>query len=144
MEELGDNRLEYQANCRLYGDLFSGGLTTIKKVLLTPVYMSELLKEPVYIIEGLIGFLENAEVSENDLLSIWAFGLGILNWKNEADHSVIAALDKALEICAARNKIISAYEKMHKMGKAEINVRVDSQRYIIPDRWCDNAEKEKQ
>ena len=81
MEELGDNRLEYQANCRLYGDLFSGGLTTIKKVLLTPVYMSELLKEPGYIIEGLIGFLENAEVSENDLLSIWAFGLGILNWK---------------------------------------------------------------
>ena len=144
MEELGDNRLEYQANCRLYGDLFSGGLTTIKKVLLTPVYMSELLKEPGYIIEGLIGFLENAEVSENDMLSIWAFGLGILNWKNEADHSVIAALDKALEICAARNKIISAYEKMHKMGKAEINVRVDSQRYIIPDRWCDNAEKEKQ
>lgn len=144
MEELGDNRLEYQANCRLYGDLFSGGLTTIKKVLLTPVYMSELLKEPGYIIEGLIGFLENAEVSENDLLSIWAFGLGILNWKNEADHSVIAALDKALEICVARNKIISAYEKMHKMGKAEINVRVDSQRYIIPDRWCDNAEKEKQ
>lgn len=102
MEELGDNRLEYQANCRLYGDLFSGGLTTIKKVLLTPVYMSELLKEPGYIIEGLIGFLENAEVSENDLLSIWAFGLGILNWKNEADRSVIAALDKALEICAAR------------------------------------------
>lgn len=54
MEELGDNRLEYQANCRLYGDLFSGGLTTIKKVLLTPVYMSELLKEPGYIIEVLI------------------------------------------------------------------------------------------
>ena len=74
-------------------------------------------------------------------MGVWAWDTEL---ENEADHSVIAALDKALEICAARNKIISAYEKMHKMGKAEINVRVDSQRYIIPDRWCDNAEKEKQ
>lgn len=32
MEELGDNRLDYQANCRLYGDLFDDGLDAIKKV----------------------------------------------------------------------------------------------------------------
>lgn len=43
--------------------------------------MSELLEQPEYIIEGLIGYLKKASVSENDLLAIWAFGLGILNWK---------------------------------------------------------------
>lgn len=72
MEELGNNRLDYQANCKLYGDLFGNELATIKKVLSTSIYMSELLKEPEYIIEGLIGYLKNASVSENDLLSIKA------------------------------------------------------------------------
>lgn len=143
MEELGDNRLDYEANCKLYGDLFGDELTAIKKVLSTPVYMSELLKQPEYIIEGLIGYLKNASVSENDLLSIWAFGLGVLNWKNESDHSTIAALDKAIEICAKRNNLASVHEKICEMGKAEISVRVDPSRYVIPSRWCDNAELKK-
>ena len=140
MEELGDNRLDYQANCRLYGDLFDDGLDAIKKVLSTPVYMSELLEQPEYIIEGLIGYLKKASVSENDLLAIWAFGLGILNWKNDSNHSTIAALDKAIEICAKRNELSSVHEKICKMGKAEISARVDPSRYIIPSRWCDKAE----
>jgi len=142
MEELGDNRLDYEANCKLYGDLFGDGLTAIKKVLSTPVYMSELLKQPEYIIEGLIGYLKNARVSENDLLSIWAFGLGMLNWKNESTHSTIAALDKAIEICATRNGLSSVHEKICEMGKAEISARIDPNRYIIPSRWCDKAEIE--
>ena len=143
MEELGDNRLDYQANCKLYGDLFGNGLDTIKKVFSIPVYMSELLKQPEYIIEGLIGYLKGASVSENDLLSIWAFGLGMLNWKNESNHSAIVALDKAIEICAERNNLLSLYEKIGEMGKAEISARVDPSRYIIPSRWCDKSEKEK-
>ena len=142
MEELGDNRLDYEANCKLYGDLFGNELATTKKVLSTPAYMSELLKQSEYIIEGLIGYLKNASVSENELLSIWAFGLGILNWKNESNHSTIAALDKAIEICAKRNKLPSVHEKKCKMGKAEISVGVNPSRYIIPNRWFDKEESE--
>lgn len=143
MEELGDNRLDYEANCKLYGDLFDDGLDEIKRVLSKPVYMSELLKQPEYIIEGLIGYLKNASVSENNLLAIWALGLGILNWKNDSDHSTISALDKAIEICAKRNELSSVHEKICDMGKAEISVRVDPSRYIIPSRWCDKAEVKK-
>lgn len=143
MEELGDNRLDYQANCKLYGDLFDDGLDAIKKVLSTPVYMSELLEQPEYIIEGLIGYLKKASASGNDLLAIWALGLGILNWKNDSNHSTIAALDKAIEVCAKRNELSSVHEKICKMGKAEISARVDPSRYIIPSRWCDKAEVKK-
>lgn len=143
MEELGDNRLDYQANCKLYGDLFDDGLDAIKKVLSTPVYMSELLEQPEYIIEGLIGYLKKASVSGNDLLAIWSLGLGILNWKNDSNHSTIAALDKAIEVCAKRNELSSVHEKICKMGKAEISARVDPSRYIIPSRWCDKAEVKK-
>ncbi len=142
MIELGDNGLDYEANCKLYGDLFGDGLMAIKKILAKPIYMSELLKQPEYIIEGLIGYLKNAKICENDLLSIWAFGLGILNWKNESDHSTIVALDKAIEKYAKRNNTSSVFEKICKMGKAEINVHVDPIRYIIPSRWCDTAEVE--
>lgn len=137
MEELGDNRFDYEANCRLYGDLFDDGLDAIKKVLSTPVYMSELLEQPEYIIEGLIGYLKKASVSGNDLLTIWALGLGILNWKNDSNHSTIAALDKAIEICAKRNELSSVYEKICEMGKAEISVRVE------PSGLCDKTESSK-
>ena len=143
MEELGDNRLDYQANCKLYGDLFDDGLDAIKKVLSTPVYMSELLEQPEYIIEGFIGYLKKASVSGNDLLAIWSLGLGILNWKNDSNHSTIAALDKAIEICAKSNELSSVHEKICKMGKAEISVCVNPSRYIIPSRWCDKAEVKK-
>lgn len=142
IEELGDNSLDYEANCKLYGNLFGNSLTEIKKTLATPVYMTELLKQPEYIIEGLIGYLRNANISENDLLSVWAFGLGMLNWKDVSSHSAIAALVKAIEMCAQRNNILSVYEKMCKMGKAEISVRVDSSHYIVPERWCDAEEIE--
>ena len=128
MEELGDNRLDYEANCKLYGDLFNDGLDAIKEILSTPVYMSELLKQPEYIIEGLIGYLKNASVSENTLLAIWTLGLGILNWKNDSHHSIIASLDKAIEIFAKRNGLSSVYEKICEMGKAEISVCVDQSR----------------
>ena len=144
MEELGDNRLDYEANCKLYGDLFGDGLVSISKCLTIPVYATELLSQPEYIIEGMIGYLRNASISENDLLAVWAFGLGLLNWKNESDHSAIAALDKAIEICATRNKFSSVYEKIAEMGKAEISVRVDPVRYIIPSRWCDQIKKERE
>lgn len=143
MEELGDNSLDYEANCKLYGDLFGDGLAVIKKVLSTPIYMLELLKQPEYIIEGLIGYLKNADVSENDLLSIWAVGLGLLNWRDESNHSTIAALDKAIKICAKRNNLTSVHEIICKMGKAEISVRVDPSRYIIPRRWYDKAKLKK-
>lgn len=128
MEELGDNRLDYEANCKLYGDLFNDGLDAIKEILSTPVYMSELLKQPEYIIEGLIGYLKNASISENTLLAIWTLGLGILNWKNDSHHSIIASLDKAIEIFAKRNGLSSVYEKICEMGKAEISVCVDQSR----------------
>lgn len=137
IEELGDNRLDYEANCKLYRDLFGNGIDTIKKVMSTPGYMSELLEQPEYIIEGLIGYLKNANVSEENLLSIWAFGLGMLNWKNESHHSTIVALDKAIEACAKKNNFKSLFEKINEMGKAEISVRVDQ------SRCCDKEETEK-
>lgn len=66
-----------------------------------------------------------------------------MNWKNDSNHSTIAALDKAIEICAKRNELSSVHEKICKMGKAEISACVDPSRYIIPSRWCDKAEVKK-
>lgn len=48
-----------------------------------------------------------------------------MNWKNDSNHSTIAALDKAIEICAKRNELSSVHEKICKMGKAEISACVD-------------------
>lgn len=70
-------------------------------------------------------------------MGIW---IGNFELENDSNHSTIAALDKAIEICAKRNELSSVHEKICKMGKAEISARVDPSRYIIPSRWCDKAE----
>lgn len=140
IDGLGDNRYAYEVDCRLYGDLFAQGLEAAQKILSTPVYMEELVKQPEYFIEGFIGALRIINVSKDELLAFWAFGLGLLNWKNEAHHSTIAALKRAIMLCAERNGIENIYEEICTMGKAEISVHPDPVRYIIPSRWCDERE----
>lgn len=122
IKRLGENQFDYQANCMLYEDLCSAGLIATKEVLLTNTYMDEILKQPSYIINGMIGYLKHASITSKDLLAIWAFGLGIMNWKNESDHTMISELYSAIELCAEKNHINSLRNQMYKMGKAEIGI----------------------
>ena len=78
-EELGDNRLEYQINSRVFGDLFSCGFQTIKETLQDNHYLCQGLEHPSYLVDGLIGYLRNGLFDQDSLLKIWAMGMAVLD-----------------------------------------------------------------
>lgn len=138
MELVGDNRLEYILNSKIYADIFSGGYLKIYEILQNNHYLAQGFKQPSYFVDGLIGYLKNAKLDESEMLSIWAIGMGLLDWRNEDDHAAIHSLQRALELCADKSGIKCIYNRLREYGAAYIDLVSDSTRYIIPDRWCDS------
>lgn len=137
MEEIGDNRLEYRLNCKIYSDLFGCGILKIKDILQNQHYLSQTFSTPSYFVEGLIGYLKKAHLDESELIEIWAIGMGLLDWRNEDNHDTIHSLQRAIEICAESNGIYTIYDQLKYYGAAYIDLIGDPVKYIIPDRWCD-------
>lgn len=134
---LGDNRLEYTLNSKIFSDLFSGGYPRIKEILQKNHYLEQGFQEPYYFVDGLIGYLKNANLKESELISIWAIGMGLLDWRNESNHATICSLQRAIEKCAEKNKVKSIYHRLKEYGAAYIDLSPDPMKYIIPNRWCD-------
>ena len=82
--------------------------------------------------------MKNAILEESELLSIWAIGMGLLDWRNEDDHATIHSLQRALELCADKSGIKCIYNRLRKYGAAYVDLVSDPTKYIIPDRWCDS------
>ena len=142
MEILGDNRLEYTLNCKIFADLFSGGFPKIKELLQDNLYLAQGLEQPTYFVDGLIGFLEKAQLKESELLSIWAIGMGLLDWRSEDNHAAIHSFQRAIELCAEKIANNSIFDRIREYGAAYIDLASDPIKYIIPDRWCDAKEAE--
>ena len=142
MELVGDNRLEYILNCKIFADLFSGGYSNIKELLQDNHYLAQGLEQPTYFVDGLIGFLKKAQLKESELLSMWAIGMGLLDWRSEDNHAVIHSLQRAIELCAERTANNSVFDTIREYGAAYIDLVSDPIKYIIPDRWCDAKKTE--
>lgn len=141
VEEMGDNRLFYEINCRVYSEVFSQQLEQTKKIISKDKYFEELIRNPNYIVEGLIGILENNIFSEEQLLKLWAFGIGMLDWRNDSNHSAIAGLRHAICKNAEKNNVDVNKEKLGEIGRAELQCYNDPVRFWIPDRWCEEREE---
>lgn len=139
MELVGDNRLEYTLNSKIFADIFSGGYPKIEGILQNNHYLAQGFKMPSYLVDGLIGYLKNVKLKEAELLSIWAIGMGLLDWRNEDNHATIHSLQRAVELCAEKSEIKSIYHRLKEYGAAYINLCSDPVKYIIPNRWCDSV-----
>ena len=142
MELVGDNRLEYTLNCKIFADLFSGGYSKIKELLQDNHYLAQGFEQPTYFVDGLIGFLKKAQLKESELLSMWAIGMGLLDWRSEDNHAAIYSLQRAIELCAERTANNSVFDTIREYGAAYIDLVSDPIKYIIPDRWCDAKKAE--
>ncbi len=136
-ELLGDNRLEYRINSKVYEALFSCGFNTIKKTLQNNHYLSQGLESPEYLVDGLIGYLKEGMYDQQTLLKIWAIGMAVLDWRDDENHATIHSLQRAIELCAERSKVPNIHALLQKYGPAYIDLASDPVRYIIPQRWCD-------
>ena len=139
IEEIGDNRLEYILNCKIYEDIFDFGYPLIRAVMKKSHYLAEGFSSPCYFVDGLIGYLRHGEKEEKALLEIWAMGTALLDFRDESDHSTIHSLQRAVELCAERSGIESIYNRLKELSPAYIDLASDPLKYIVPDRWCDAA-----
>jgi hypothetical protein len=144
IDVLGDNRMEYILNNRIYSDWGSEGASRILNILQDKRLLSQCIISPTYLIEMLIGYLSDNITDKSELLTIWAIGIGLLDWRNDKDHDSISALQKAIEISASRNGIAGIKNDLSNLGPAYVDLSVDSLRYIVPCRWFNNEPSEKE
>lgn len=141
IEEVGDNRIEFNLNCKVFGDLFSCGFQIIKEAFQNNHFLSQGLESPGYLVDGLIGYLKDGNYTQETLLKIWAIGIAVLDWKDDENHATIHSLQKAIELCAERSGIQDIRVSLSKYGPAYIDLIPDPMRFIIPERWCDEKGK---
>lgn len=79
-----------------------------------------LLEEPGTVFDGLIAMLETKSLSENELLGLWGFGLGVFMWQVGEDRGYLHDLRVAILHAAEREGIDSFSDKMEDLGKTEI------------------------
>ncbi|MDU5149825.1 MAG: hypothetical protein E6215_06075 [Anaerococcus prevotii] len=144
IEVLGDNRIEYTLNTKIYSDLGSEGTFRIQSILKNRRLFSQCISNPSYLIDMLIGYLKDRKIDKEQLLIIWSVGIGLLDWRNEVDHDSISSLQSSIEICSTKNGIIDIKKDLSKLGPAYIDLFSDPVKHIIPDRWCDNENSVKE
>lgn len=137
IELLGDNRMEYVLNSKIYSDWGSEGDVRISNILQDRRLFAQCIIQPIYMADILIGYLKERKCERTQLLSIWAIGIGLLDWRNEDNHDAISALQRSIEISALKNGINDIKNDLEKLGPAYIDLTVDSGKYISPDRWFD-------
>lgn len=104
--------------------------------------MAQGLEQSTYFVDGLIGFLKKAQLKESELLSIWAIGMGLLDWRSGDNHAAIHSFQRAIELCAEKTANNSIFDKLREYGAAYIDLVSYPIKYIIPDRWCNAKEAE--
>ncbi|MDU6030728.1 MAG: hypothetical protein E6Y85_00730, partial [Peptoniphilus harei] len=122
IEVIGDNRIEYTLNTKIYSDLGSEGTFRIQSILKNRRLFSQCISNPSYLIDMLIGYLKDRKIDKEQLLIIWSVGIGLLDWRNEVDHDSISSLQRSIEICAAKNGIIDIKNDLLKLGPAYIDL----------------------
>lgn len=137
VEEIGDNRLHYQINSKVFEDLFSCGFQTIKETLQNNRYLCQGFESPEYFVDGLIGYLKKGQYDQVTLLKFWAIGMAVLDWRNEDNHATMHSLQRAIELCAERSGIQGIHTLLKEYGPAYIDLASDHVRFVIPERWCD-------
>ncbi|MMZ49480.1 hypothetical protein D1872_111790 [compost metagenome] len=133
--ELGDNRLAIFIEADVSASVAYEGPVDMWRLLNARNLNEPLLENVNMMIDGLISVLETIELSEKDLLTIWSFGIGVLNWHNEHDRCYLQDLKTALCYAAERNNITSIGDKLNDLGSAEFQLQGSRDSYHIPERW---------
>ncbi|MED3986978.1 ATP-binding protein [Peribacillus simplex] len=141
--KLGDNRIAVYVESVVASTVARKGTADMWRLMNARNMREPLIDNVNMLFDGLISSLQYAVVSERDLLSIWSFGIGTLNWQAGYDRCYLEDLKLTLLLVAEQNGITSLEEKLKVLGPAEYNARGDRSCYSsIPGRWYKDAETE--
>ncbi|GLX68420.1 hypothetical protein [Paenibacillus glycanilyticus] len=139
--EVGDNRSALYAETAVSNSVASQGPGALWRLLHATNMRVSMIDNELMLFNGVIMALETLNVSEEDLLSIWSFGIGILNWQDGNERCYLEDLRKAIVLAANRASIVSIEQKLKSLGEAEFETKGDSDRYRIPGRWFEDTSR---
>ncbi len=140
---LGDNRMDYTLDCKIFSDWGSLGDSQILNVIKNRRLFSQSISQPSNFVEMIIGYLKDHKITKEQLLLLWSVGIGLLDWRLESDFDTIVSLQRAIEKNAEKNEIAGIREKLFEIGPAYVDLSANPVLFEIPDRWCDKEEKNK-
>jgi len=138
----GDNRIAYLIQAAVSESVALSGVSDMWRFFNATNIHTPLIEEPHILFDGIIAMLEVVRLTEQDLLGIWAFGIGVFMWQAGEDRSYLHDLKVAILTAAERGGLDSIAEKMEELGKTEFLVSVDNVRYKIPARWFNQNEND--
>lgn len=138
---VGDNRIAYLVDAAVSSAAASCGVSAMWRVYNAQNNKETIKEDPQMLFDGLIGMLETKNVPEQDLLALWAFGIGAFSWQNGIDRCYLSDLRIAILTVAERNGILNLADRMEKMGPAEFHTTGNDDRYRIPTRWFVQSDK---
>lgn len=142
VSELGDNRLSLFVEGTVASSVAYDGPKAMWKLLNAQNIRESLIDNPHLIIDGLISLLKSLVASETELLTIWSFGIGTLNWQDGYERCYLEDLRNALCLAAERNGISCINDKLKSLGPAEYHIKGERDRYRIPIRWFESIQDE--
>lgn len=135
---VGDNRSAIFVEAIVAGSVARSGTSAMWRLFNAQNMEDPILEDYYMLFDGVISALETIEVTEKDLLSIWSFGVGVLNWHEGRDRCYLGDLKKAITFAASRSNIGSLDEKLETLGSAEYHANGNRDRYRIPARWFED------
>ncbi|MGG0412259.1 ATP-binding protein [Peribacillus simplex] len=134
---VGDNRLAFLVDATVATSVAKCGVSDTWRFFLA---QEESIKNnPHILFDGLIEMLESEVVTEEDLFSLWVFGIGVLIWQNGFDRCYLEDLRIVLLSVAESNGIEKFAKKLETLGPSEFNVSGNHDRYHIPKRWFEST-----
>ncbi|KMK71890.1 hypothetical protein ACJ64_03740 [Bacillus safensis] len=139
ISRVGDNSLERYINEEIINSAVNSGVNSIYWLYHTLNTDLPLIENPIDLINALIKMIEKNRFTDNELLELWAFGTGVLNWQNNHHHSYIVNLKNVI----AKHCSIPLSERMINIAPAEFYLSYEEVDFNYPRKKDYNQSEEK-
>jgi hypothetical protein len=139
IRDIGDNRLDIDFISQFLSAVYRDGIDSVWQLYNSEDFMKVIYECNGNSIDGIIGMLKNASLSKEEMLSLWAFAIGSLDWRNNLDQSYLSPLRDAILLASKRLKITDIEKEMKSLGCAEYESIEDVNRFRLPWRWIDDV-----
>ncbi len=133
--KVGDNRMESNLLNDIAIAIANSGPSDMWRFYNARNLTDNILDYPHILMDGIIGMLEDCNITENDALILWSLGVGTLNWQNEIDRIYLDDLKEALILASKSSGIHDISNKLEGIGTSEFYAYGSRIKYKVPARW---------
>lgn len=136
---IGDNRVDLNVTSQFLSAVCREGLDSVWQLYNSKDFSQIICEDDGNLINGIIGMLKDVNLSKKEMLTLWALGIGSLDWRAGLDQSNLSSLREAILLASDRLKIIDIEHDMQSLGSAEYDCATDPVRFRLPSRWFNDV-----